>query len=164
MKLLNVIFFCLGLFLFSCNHKDEFLYHTLPVEKEYALLKFVFDRNEISKDELNVMPNLKLVINSEEEFPEEKLMGLEEIKDSDIDFQKYTLLLVYYKMAGVVKDYNYTYAKDFQDDIIIYSLNFNLDPDLGDPIKKEDLFTYCRCAILVSKISKDSEVEFRLSY
>lgn len=71
--------------------KKEILYHALPIEKEYEPIECVLDRDDISKEELQEMPNLKLVINSEDEFPEEDLMGLEVIKNSNIDFQKYTL-------------------------------------------------------------------------
>ena len=63
MKHLNTIFLFLCLILFSCSHKEEILYHTLPIEKEYEALKYVFDRNEITEEEFKEMPNLKLVIN-----------------------------------------------------------------------------------------------------
>ena len=148
----------------SCNHESEMIYHTLPVEKEYEALKYFFDRNEISEEKLKEMPNLKLVINSESEFPQEDLIGLEELKESGIDFKKYTMLLVYYKIQGVVEGYSYNYAKDFENDIVIFSINYNLVPNSGEEAESEDLFTYCRSAILVSKISEDTEVEFRLSY
>ena len=164
MKLHNLIFLILCLILFSCSHKEEILYHTLPIEKEYEMIEHVFDRSEISSEELKGLPNLKLVINSEDEFPGENLPGLDELKESDIDFQKYTLLLVYYKVTGIVEDFTYGYAKDFENDIVIFSINYNLVPDSGEEAESENLFTYCRSAILVSKISEDIEVEFRLSY
>lgn len=164
MKPHNFIFLILCLILFSCNHKEEILYHTLPIEKEYEALKYVFDRNEISEEKLKEMPNLKIVINSESEFPQEDLIGLEELKESGIDFKKYTMLLVYYKIQGVVEGYSYNYAKDFENDIVIFSINYNLVPNSEEEAESEDLFTYCRSAILVSKISEDTEVEFRLSY
>ena len=164
MKHLNTIFLFLCLILFSCSHKEKILYHTLPIEKEYEALKYVFDRNEITEEEFKEMPNLKLVINSESEIPKEDIIGLEELKESGIDFKKYTMLLVYYKIQGVVECYSYNYAKDFENDIIIFSINYNLVPNSGEEAESEDLFTYCRSAILVSKISEDTEVEFRLSY
>lgn len=166
MKKIKYLILCLlglSLGLTSCNHKSETLYHSLPIEKEYEPMEFVFDRNEISKEELNEMPNLKLVINSQEDFPDENLMGLKDIKESDIDFQKYTLLLVYSKVPGVVGGYTYSYAKDFENDTIIFSITYRLDQDLRDKTEKENLFTYCRNAILVSKIPENTEVEFRLS-
>ena len=76
MKYIRVIFFFLCFALFSCNHESEMIYHSLPIEKEYEVLKYVFDRNEISEEKLKEMPNLKLVINSESEFPQEDLIGL----------------------------------------------------------------------------------------
>ena len=147
----------------SCNHKSEILYHTLPIEKEYEALYYIFDWNEISKEELKEMPNLKMVINSESDYPQEDLIGLEELKESDINFHKYTLLLVYYKVPGVVEGYSYFYAEDFENDTIIFSINYKSVTDSGKKTETPDLFTYCRTAILVPKIPEDTEIEFRLS-
>ena len=167
MKVFKYLILCLfgfSLIFSSCDHKNEMIYHSLPIEKEYDALKYVFDRNEISEEELKEMPNLKLVINSESEFPQEDLIGLAELKESGIDFKKYTMLLVYYKVQGVVESYTYNYAKDFENDIIIFSITYNSESDSSVKAETVDLFTYCRSAILVSKISENSEVEFRLSY
>lgn len=160
-----LIFFLAGISLAmsSCNHKGEILYHSLPIEKEYEQMKYVFDRNEISQDELERMPNLKLVINSEDQFPDGNLIGLKELIESGIDFQKYTLLLGYYKVPGIVLNYTYNYAKDFENDNIIFSITYKLDKDTGNNSGNDNLFTYCRSAILVSKIKEDQEVEFRFS-
>ena len=58
-KIKYLYLFVFSLFIFSsCNHESEMIYHTLPVEKEYEALKYVFDRNEISAEELKEMPNL----------------------------------------------------------------------------------------------------------
>lgn len=148
----------------SCKHKSEMIYHTLPVEKEYEALTYVFDWNEISKEELQELPNLQLVINSDDDFPEENLMGLEELKESDIDFKNFTLLLVYHRVHGVVGSYNYKYAKDFENDTVIFSIIYQLDRDFTEKTEIAELFTYCRSAILVAKITEGTEVEFRLSY
>ena len=164
MKLHNLIFLFLCLILFSCNHKSEILYLTLPIEKEYDTMMHIYNRSEISDDELKDMPNLKLVINSDDEFPVENLLGLDELKESDIDFQKYTLLLVYYKMPGEVDVCTYGVAKDFENDKIIFSVNYHMIPDLKEIPERDDIFTYCRSAILVTKIPEDTEVKFRLSY
>ena len=61
MKLHNLIFLFLCLILFSCSHESEMIYHTLSIEKEYEALKYVFDRNEITEEELKEMPNLKII-------------------------------------------------------------------------------------------------------
>ena len=160
--ILCLLGFSLGLI--SCNHKSEMIYHTIPIEKEYEAFKYVFDRNKISEEELKEMPNLQLVINSEDEFPDEDLRGLEELKESDIDFKQYTMLLVYYKVPGVVEDYSYSYAKDFENNTIIFSINYNSVVDSGEKAESVNLFTYCRSAILVTKIPEDTGVEFRLFY
>lgn len=162
-KIKYLILFLLGLSLglSSCNHKSEVLYHSLPIEKEYETLKYVFDRGEISKEELQKMPNLRLIINSEDEFPEENLLGLEELKESNIDFNKYTLLIGYYKLPGIIIGHLYNYAKDFENNIAIFYIGFKLDNESMKDPETENLFTYCRSAILVSKIPSTTEVEFR---
>ena len=165
-KIEYLILFMVGILLVfpSCNHKNEQLYQKLPIVKEYEPEYYIFDRDEISKEELNEMPNLKLVINNEDEFPQDNLMGLDEIKESKIDFQKYTLLLVYYKLPGVILDCKCDCIKDFENNIIFYSINFHLDQDTLKNPEISNLFTYYRSAILVSKLQEDTEVEFRLSY
>ena len=148
----------------ACNHENTMIYHTLPIEKEYEPVIFIYDRSEISNEELKEMPNLKLVINSEDEFPENDLMGLEELKESNIDFRKYTLLLFYYKLPGIVIDYTPNYAKDFEKNILIFSLTFHLDENFLNESETKNPSTYFGYAILVSKIQMDEEVVFRLSY
>lgn len=148
----------------SCNNNKNDLYQFLPIVKEYEPEYYVFDRDEISKEELQEMPDLRLVINSENEFPQENLLGIEELKDSNIDFKKYTLLLSYFKLPGVVLGYRYQYAKELETDSIIFFMGFRLDQKIYENPETENLFTYCRSAILVSKIIDDSELIFRWSY
>lgn len=167
MKMIKFLILCLvwlSFVLSSCNHKSEKLYQTLPIVMEYKPVEYVFDRGEISKEELNKMPNLMLVINSKDEYPEENLMGLEELKESDIDFKKHTLLLSYYKIPGVVLGYKYQYVKDFENDVLILFMSFRLDHELYENPETENLFTYYRSAFLVSKVPQDTEVKFSLSY
>lgn len=149
--------------LISCNHKSEKLYQSLPIAKEFEGEYFIFDRGEISKEELHEMPNLTLVINSQDEFPQENLMGLKEIKESDIDFRKYTLLLAYFKFPGLILGCRYLYYKDLANDIINFQMKFRLDLDQNQNPEAENLFTYYRCAILVSKIPDDEEVAFSVT-
>ena len=148
----------------SCNHDNNKLYQLLPIVKEYEPVEYVFDGGEISKEEWQEMPNLRLIINSEDEFPEEYLPGLEELKESNIDFKKYTLLVGYYKLPGIILGYRFEYARELETDSLIYSMGFGLDKELWKDPETENLFTYCRSAILVSKISQDTEIVFRWSY
>lgn len=91
-------------------------------------------------------------------------MGLEKLKESNIDFKKYTLLLCYYKLPGIIVGYSYQYAKDFKKDVLIFYMSFRLDQESYKNPETENLFTYCRSAILVSKIPEGSELEFRWSF
>ena len=148
----------------SCNHKSEKLYQSLPVVQEFEPVEYVFDWYETSKEEFQNMPEVMFIINSDDEFPEKNLMGLEELKESDIDFRKYTLLLGYFRLYGIVLGHRYSFAKDLEKDIFIFSMRFKMDRDLWGNPETENLFTYYRNAILVSKIPEDAEVEFIWSY
>ena len=164
MKLRNFIFLFLGLILFSCNHESEKLYQFLPIAKEYEPEYYVFDGDEISKEEWLEMQNIRFIINSEDEFPEEDLMGLEELKKSDIDFKKYTLLLGYFKLPGLVLGYRYQYARELATDQLVFFMGFRLDREADKNPETDNLFSYSRSAILVSKIPEDEDVVFRWSY
>ena len=167
MKKIKYFILCLfgiSLALTSCNHKSEKLYQSLPIVKEFEPMEYVFDWDKTSKDEFQKMPNITFVINSEDEFPEENLIGLEELKESNIDFRKYTLLVDYYRLPGIVLGHRFAFTKDLEKDVFIFSLSFRLDHDLWGNPEAESLFTYYRSAILVSKLPEDKEVVFRLYY
>ena len=51
---------------------------------------------------------------------EEELLGLEELKESNIDFRKYTLLLGYFKLPGLVLGYRYQYARELATDQLMF--------------------------------------------
>ena len=111
----------------SCHHDDNKLYQILPIVKEFEPEYYIFDGDEISKEEWIEMQNLRLIINSEEEFPEEELLGLEELKESNIDFRKYTLLIGYFKLPGLVLGYRYQYSRDLETNHLRFFMGFRLD-------------------------------------
>ena len=148
----------------SCHHDDNKLYQMLPIVKEFEPEYYIFDGDEISKEEWVEMQNLRLIINSEEEFPEEELLGLEELKESNIDFRKYTLLLGYFKLPGLVLGYKFQYARELETDQLIFFMGFRLDHEAYKDPETDNLFSYSRSAILVSKILEDEDVVFRWSY
>ena len=165
-QLKYLILFFLGILLGlpSCNLKSDSPYQILPIVKEFEPEYYIFDGDEISKEEWLEIQNLRFIINSEDEFPEEDLIGLEELKQSNIDFRKYTLLLGYFKLPGLVLGYKYQYARELASDHLVFSMGFRLDREAyKDPVT-DNLFSYSRSAILVSKIPENSEVEFRWSY
>ena len=152
------------LILTSCRHDDNKLYQILPIVKEYEPEYYIFDGDEISKEEWLEMQNLRFIINSEDEFPEDDLMGLEELKESNIDFHKYTLLLGYFKLPGLVLGYRYQYARELATDNLVFYMGFRLDQEADKDPETDNLFSYSRSAILVSKIPEDEDVVFRWSY
>ena len=166
MKQIKYLILCLIslLELTSCHHDDNKLYQMLPIVKEFEPEYYIFDGDEISKEEWLEMQNLRLIINSEEEFPEEELLGLKELKESNIDFRKYTLLLGYFKLPGLVLGYRYQYARELATDQLVFFMGFRLDQEADKDPETNNLFSYSRSAILVSKIPEDEDVVFRWSY
>ena len=164
MKYIPCLFLFLILTLISCHHEGEKLYHLLPIDEEFEPEYYIFDGDEISKEEWVEMQNLRLIINSEEEFPEEELLGLEELKESNIDFRKYTLLIGYFKLPGLVLGYRYQYARELATDQLVFFMGFRLDQEADKDPETDNLFSYSRSAILVSKITEDKDVVFRWSY
>ena len=148
----------------SCHHEDNKLYQMLPIVKEFEPVYYIFDGDEISKEEWLEMQNLRFIINSEEEFPKENLMGLEELKESNIDFRKYTLLLSYFKLPGLVLGYRYQYARELETNQLIFFMGFRLDQEAYKDPETDNLFSYSRSAILVSKIPEYEDVVFRWYY
>ena len=148
----------------SCDHEREKPYQMLPIVKEFEPEYYIFSGDEISKEEWLEMQDLRFIINSENEFPEENLMGLEELKESNIDFRKYTLLLGYFKLPGLVLGYRYQYARESETNQLIFFMGFRLDQEAYKDPETDNLFSYSRSAILVSKIPENSEVEFRWLY
>ena len=163
-KYLNLCLFGLSLLLLSCNHKTEQLYQTLSVKYEFEPVEYIFDWEETSKEEFQEMANLSLIINSEDDFPEENLLGLQQLKDSKINFKKYTLLIGYYRLPGIVLGHKYSFVKDLEKDIFIFSMSFRLDHELMGNPETENIFTYYRSAVLVSKIPENKEIKFSWTY
>ena len=95
---------------------------------------------------------------------EEELLGLEELKESNIDFRKYTLLLGYFKLPGLVLGYRYQYAREWATGQLVFFMGFRLDQEADKDPETNNLFSYSRSAILVSKIPEDEGVVFRWSY
>lgn len=163
MKFKNVKYLFLflpGIFL-SCNNNEEPVYpEYFPIEYEFETEYRAFNRAELTSEELAAMPDKSFVIYSEDDFPDEDLMGLQQIKDSDIDFNKYTLLLNYERIPGFIVAHLYSWSKDIKEDSYNFSMTFfsKHENDNENPVK--DIYTYCRTAVLVERIPFDSMVQF----
>ena len=64
----------------SCHHDDNKLYQMLPIVKEFEPEYYIFDGDEISKEEWVEMQNLRLIRNSEDEFPGGGTIGIGRIE------------------------------------------------------------------------------------
>lgn len=147
--------------LISCNrHDDDRITQSFPIEYEFEPEYIVYNRQNLTPEQLEEMPTKGLAIYTESDFPEENLMGLEKLKNSNIDFNKYTLLLCYNRVFGVVTGHRYAWNKNLQENKFVFLMNFYVDYDEDTETPDEELSTYYRSAVLVKKIPIDSEVEF----
>ena len=160
MKFIKILFLFMVLAFSSCNNHER-LYKNLSIDKEFEPEYLVYDIDEISDEEKAKLKNCTFVINGEDEFPQEELMGLEKLKESNIDFKKYTLLLCYYRLPGIVAGHVFLLTKDLKNDSFIFTMAFRLDRENEE---YDNLFTYYRTAVLVSKIPSGTDIEFRISH
>ena len=166
------ILFCI--ILCSCNHNEPQDVQVFPIISDLETESQVLDWASLTSEERQRYPNLNCVVNSEDEFPQENLMGLEKIKSINIDFEKYTLLLSYNKIAGLVEGHRYTWTKNLREgvfelwmDFKVNRVNSEIDEsipgnDAADELQPEEVFimTYYCTALLVKKIPANSEVIF----
>ena len=161
MKNLKYLLFIITGFLISCNNNEEVEYpQYYPIEYEFEPEYVVFNRQDLTKEEFQAMRELSLVIYSEEDFPDEDLMGLQQLKDSNIDFNRYTLLLNYEKLQGIVVAHRYLWSKDIKENQFNFNMTFFYDENREMENPDDVMYTYYRTAVLVNKIPKDSKVEF----
>lgn len=169
-----IIFF--SMILCGCRH-DEPASQVYPIQQELETQSLQLDWGNMTAEEKQQYKQLSFVINSENEFPQENLLNLDKIKSIDIDFDKYTLLLSYNIVGGIVESHRYVWQKNLQEDQFELSMHFkvkatdsgNSDLNEGEEAeiessKKENYVTYYCTALLVNKIPADSKVEFWISY
>lgn len=166
------ILFCI--ILSSCNHNEPQDVQLFPIISDLETESQVLDWASLTSEERQRYPNLNCVVNSEDEFPQENLMGLEKIKSINIDFEKYTLLLSYNKIAGLVEGHRYTWTKNLREGVFELWMDFKVNHvnsendefipgnDEADELQPEEVFilTYYCTALLVKKIPANSEVIF----
>ena len=164
MKYLNVVLFAVVCFLISCNrHDDEGIYVYKEIVTEFEPRSQVLDWGNLTPEERRKYPRKGFVINSEAEFPKVLNINMTDLKLMNIDFTRYTLLVHYFLIPGYVKSHRLLWFYDNADDTYAFQSDFvTVYPDADSD--EDDWFTYYRSAILVNKISSDSEVSFRYSY
>lgn len=178
MKLLKLSFATLlfTLMLCACHHTDGIdndnnSLINYPIQQELETAYAVLDWASLTSEQRKQYPSKSFVINSYEEYPEENLMGLEEIKAMNIDFQRYTLLLSYVRIPGVVVSHRYVWRKNRLEDVFELFMDFGVERngqgekqdgkiDSDGNSEPEDLITYYCTALLVNKIPDGSEVVF----
>lgn len=162
------------LILSSCNHNEPQDIQVFPIISDLDMESKVIDWAALTPEERQQYPSLNCVVNSENEFPQENLMGLEKIKSMNIDFEKYTLLLSYNKIAGIVEGHKYTWTKNLREGVFELWMDFKVNQvntdfdgyngldDEVDESQPQEVFilTYYCTAILVKKIPANSEVIF----
>ena len=175
-KYFNISFITilLAIILCNCNHNEPQDTQVFPIISELDTESKVIDWAALTSEERQQYPNLNCVVNSEDDFPKENLMGLEKIKSMNIDFDKYTLLLSYNKIAGIVEGHRYTWTKNLREGVFELWMDFKVNQvntDFNGNIGSDDEFngsqseevfilTYYCTAVLVNKIPANSEVIF----
>lgn len=163
-----------ALILCSCHHAEgSDMYQIFPIQAELETDSQEINWAELTSEERKEYKTLSCVIDSPEDFPNENLMGLEKIKSMHIDFDKYTLLLCYNKIPGIVESHKYVWSKNLQEGVFELWMDFQItEPENYGPVwnrdqldedsSSEEVFfiTYYCTALLVNKIPANSKVIF----
>lgn len=144
----------------SCNHHNEPEYTAFSIVAELEPKYEVLPWDQLPKEERDKYIRGNYVINSQDEFPTEPLMWLDDLKAANIDFDKYTLLLSYNLLYGIVNGHYYIWRKYMPEDTFQLVISFKLDRWTEET---DDDFTYYRTALLVNKFPSSVPVEFWLS-
>lgn len=158
----------------SCHHNDAGdMYQNFPIQAELETESRQLDWVALTSEQRQEYKRGNYVIDSKEDFPDENLMGLEKIKSMNIDFDKYTLLLSYNLIPGIVEGHRYVWSKNLQEGVFELWMDFKVShPDDDDTTlnggaeeddwqsKEEFIVTYYCTALLVNKIPANSKVVF----
>lgn len=165
MKYLQLIMLAFVGLLCSCNNESEPpLYLEIPIVSELEPQSEIINWGEMTSEEKRQYPLRGFVINSSEDFPNEENLEMKDLQLLDIDFSKYTLLVQYKRIPGIIKSHHYYWMYDNGEDRYEFQASFNIVRFDADNDPNKDLFTYYRAAIIVNKIKPDKEVAFTTSY
>ncbi|WP_290379043.1 hypothetical protein [Duncaniella muris] len=165
MKYIQLIILAIVGLLFSCNKESEPpLYLVIPIVNELEPQSKIINWGEMTAEEKRQYPLRGFVINSYEDFPNEENLEMKDLQLLDIDFSKYTLLVQYKRIPGIIKSHHYCWMFDNGMERYEFQASFNIVRFDADNDPNEDLFTYYRAAIIVNKIMPDKEVVFTTSY
>lgn len=166
--------FLFAVILCSCHHSSGGdMVQTFPIQSELESEYKVLDWSELTPEERHQYRRVNYVIDSQEDFPDENLLGLDRIKSMNIDFEKYTLLLSYNLIPGIVEGHKYLWTKNLQEGVFELWMHFDtVVPEsgtssgalleAGSQSEAPFIITYYCTALLVNKIPAHSQVIFWL--
>ena len=153
----KIYFLLLAIILFSCNHNEEPPLETpLAISEAYLPVSVIFEKSD--PEFLNMCMkwhDTSFEVNSVEELPQD-LFGFNE-SYTGINFNEYTLLLVYKLHKWTIDTYQNRFVKNNHEDtfdwtLIIGASDFNKE--------NEDHVTITRFAIKVRKLPTDAIVRY----
>lgn len=161
MKYLNLFILSLGLLLCSCNRNNDVPTETLmSITQQYLPATVVFQQSD--KDFLDKAIELhdkKFIINSLSEL-ESDPFGFSDAYRG-IDFDNYTLLIIYKLHDWVIDTYRNRYYRNNLDKTYNWAILVGSSTVPGEPV--DDTLYFTRFAILVNKVPQDTDVVMWLS-
>lgn len=164
-KIFKISSLLLLLLLTACKDNDnKEMYQYFQIKEEFEGKYEILNWPSLTIEEKHKYPKVQYVINSYNDFPTEYLPWMNELKENKIDFDRYTLLVAYDLIPGIVKGHNYYWRKDLESGVFQFILGFkNLydQPEEDEEgIHNLENWTYYRTAVLVDKLPANAEVEF----
>lgn len=161
MKYLKLFILSLGLLLCSCNRNNDVPTETLmSITQQYLPATVVFQQSD--KDFLDKAIELhdkKFIINSLSEL-ESDPFGFSDAYRG-IDFDNYTLLIIYKLHDWVIDTYRNRYYRNNLDKTYNWAILVGSSTVPGEPV--DDTLYFTRFAILVNKVPQDTDVVMWLS-
>lgn len=161
MKYLKLFILSLGLLLCSCNRNNDVPTETLmSITQQYLPATVVFQQSD--KDFLDKAIELhdkKFIINSLSELKSDPFGFSDAYRN--IDFDNYTLLIIYKLHDWVIDTYRNRYYRNNLDKTYNWAILVGSSTVPGEPV--DDTLYFTRFAILVNKVPQDTDVLMWLS-
>ena len=158
MRYLSLVLIAVSLFLAACNKNEETsTVVDLPIREQFVPGNIVFDMSDTEfKDKVRPWVNRELIVNSEDEIPDDPF-GFPE-SYYKINFTENTLLLCYdihdYNVVSVTNWY-YRYTID---NTYSWCINLGVSGKINEGEEREKAII-SRYAILVRKLPADAKVK-----
>lgn len=148
-------FFFSAVLLTSCN-KDEGQPEYIPLKIVYQFEAKIVPLNLSELEDFSSTPHKFYIVNSENDIPENPLIGSADLKAAGINFSQESLLINYTLLLGEINSYQYKWLYDNWFEQYEFCIIYEKIPDSEYIDGEIERVSYIRNAIVVDKIPEDA--------